>query len=153
MSDDGPLVPLPEERVVRSNPDDSRTEVVVVTDPGHPGRPVLTDDGDTLHLVSDGRVMSRTTYPLSWSDAPSARMLILDRGTGTALSLEPRYLLRGPARGPLASGPGMTVAPCRRDDLGVVSPGPRGAVGDADQRSDHRLAGRNARLLAGGRSA
>ncbi|MFC7818944.1 hypothetical protein ACFUTR_30430 [Streptomyces sp. NPDC057367] len=30
----------------------------------------------------------------------------------------PRYLLRGPARGPLASGPGMAVAPCRWDDLG-----------------------------------
>ncbi|MFJ2590523.1 hypothetical protein, partial [Streptomyces sp. NPDC087538] len=30
----------------------------------------------------------------------------------------PRYLFRGPARGPLASGPGMTVSPCRRDDLG-----------------------------------
>jgi hypothetical protein len=30
----------------------------------------------------------------------------------------PRYVLRGPARGPLASGPGMTVAPCRTDDLG-----------------------------------
>ncbi|MFG2803703.1 hypothetical protein [Streptomyces pseudovenezuelae] len=70
MSDDGPPVPLPEERVVRSNPDDSRTEVVVATDPGHPGRPVLTDDGDTPHLVSDGRVLSRTTYPPSWSDAP-----------------------------------------------------------------------------------
>ncbi|MFF7072064.1 hypothetical protein [Streptomyces pseudovenezuelae] len=70
MSDDGPPVPLPEERVVRSNPDDSRTEVVVVTDPGHPGRPVLTDDGDTPHLVSDGQVLSRTTYPPSWSDAP-----------------------------------------------------------------------------------
>lgn len=25
----------------------------------------------------------------------------------------PRYVLRGPARGPLASGPGMTVSPCR----------------------------------------
>ncbi|MGW7754000.1 integrase core domain-containing protein, partial [Streptomyces violaceusniger] len=30
----------------------------------------------------------------------------------------PRYLLGGPARGPLASGPGMTVPPCRRHDLG-----------------------------------
>ncbi len=30
----------------------------------------------------------------------------------------PRYLFRGPARGPLASGLGMTVAPCRWDDLG-----------------------------------
>jgi hypothetical protein len=70
MSDDGPPVSLPEERVVRWNPDDSRTEVVVATDPSHPGRPVLTDDGDTPHLVSDGHVLSRTTYPPSWSDAP-----------------------------------------------------------------------------------
>ncbi|MGW0990070.1 PIG-L deacetylase family protein, partial [Streptomyces sp. NPDC002486] len=30
----------------------------------------------------------------------------------------PRYVFRGPARGPLASGPGMTVPPCRTDDLG-----------------------------------
>ncbi|MEU9880960.1 IMP cyclohydrolase, partial [Streptomyces phaeochromogenes] len=30
----------------------------------------------------------------------------------------PRYVFRGPARGPLASGPGMTVPPCRRHDLG-----------------------------------
>ncbi|WP_330323893.1 hypothetical protein [Streptomyces pseudovenezuelae] len=89
MSDDGPPVALPEERVVRWNPDDSPTEVVVATDPGNPVRPVLTDDGDTQHLVSDGRVLSRTTYPPSWSDAPPARMLILDPGTGTALSLEP----------------------------------------------------------------
>ncbi|MBJ6615383.1 bifunctional DNA primase/polymerase [Streptomyces sp. I3(2020)] len=72
--------------------------------------------------------------------------------SATELAL-PRYLFRGPARGPLASGPGMTVAPCRWDDLGVVSPGPRGAVGDADQRSDHRPAGRNARPCPGGRSA
>jgi hypothetical protein len=37
----------------------------------------------------------------------------------------PRYLLGGPARGPLASGLGMTVAPCRSDDLGggVTGPG------------------------------
>ncbi|MDX2701110.1 helix-turn-helix domain-containing protein, partial [Streptomyces ipomoeae] len=32
----------------------------------------------------------------------------------------PRYVFRGPARGPLASGPGMTFAPCRTDDLGGV---------------------------------
>jgi hypothetical protein len=38
----------------------------------------------------------------------------------------PRYLLRGPARGPLASGPGMTVAPCRTDDLGGGVTGPEG---------------------------
>jgi hypothetical protein len=37
---------------------------------------------------------------------------------GATVAVLPRYLLRGPARGPLASGPGMTVAPCRTDDLG-----------------------------------
>ncbi|MET8894046.1 transposase family protein [Streptomyces albogriseolus] len=39
----------------------------------------------------------------------------------------PRYVFRGPARGPLASGPGMTVPPCRADDLGggVTGPGRR----------------------------
>lgn len=38
------------------------------------------------------------------------------RGSGRA----PRYVLRGPARGPRASGPGMAVPRCRRHD-------PRGA--------------------------
>jgi hypothetical protein len=38
----------------------------------------------------------------------------------------PRYVLRGPARGPLASGPGMTVSPCRSDDLGGGVTGPEG---------------------------
>lgn len=39
--------------------------------------------------------------------------------------LRPRYLFRGPAMGPLASGPGMTVSPCRTNDLGggVAGPG------------------------------
>ncbi|MGW2108351.1 hypothetical protein [Streptomyces sp. NPDC001948] len=32
---------------------------------------------------------------------------------GSPLAVTPRCLFRGPARGPLASGPGMTVAPCR----------------------------------------
>ena len=36
---------------------------------------------------------------------------------------------------------------------GVVSPGPEGAVGDADERSGHRPVRRNAGQLAGGRSA
>ncbi|MFE0498232.1 GntR family transcriptional regulator, partial [Streptomyces albidoflavus] len=46
-------------------------------------------------------------------EAPPARSELLD-----VAECVPRYLFRGPARGPLASGPGMTVAPCRRDDLG-----------------------------------
>ncbi|WP_407698910.1 hypothetical protein, partial [Streptomyces acidicola] len=36
----------------------------------------------------------------------------------------PRYVFRGPARGPLASGPGMAVPPCRTDDLGGGATGP-----------------------------
>ncbi|MEE1826277.1 hypothetical protein PUR61_29415, partial [Streptomyces sp. BE20] len=34
-------------------------------------------------------------------------------------------------------GPGMTVSPCRRDDLGGGVTGPGGVVGDADERSGH----------------
>ncbi|MEU4928213.1 CU044_5270 family protein [Streptomyces yokosukanensis] len=72
MSDGKPPVTLPEERVVRWNADDSHTEVVVATDPSRPGRPVLTDGDEdgAPRLVEDGKVLSRTTYPPSWSDAP-----------------------------------------------------------------------------------
>ncbi|MER7188450.1 CU044_5270 family protein, partial [Streptomyces hyaluromycini] len=66
MSDDRPPLTLPEERVVRWRADGSHTEVVVATDPSHPGRPVLTDEG----LVEDGRVLSRRTFPPMWGDGP-----------------------------------------------------------------------------------
>ncbi|MFD4577803.1 CU044_5270 family protein [Streptomyces sp. NPDC058417] len=71
MSDDGPPVTLPEERVVRWTADGRHTELVVATDPRHPGRPVLGEDEDgTPRLVEDGHVLSRRTYPPTWSDAP-----------------------------------------------------------------------------------
>ncbi|MFJ7147366.1 CU044_5270 family protein [Streptomyces sp. NPDC100445] len=70
MADSRPPVTLPEERVVRWRADDSHTELVVATDPRRPGRPVLTDEGDDPRLVADGHVLSRVTYPPSWSDAP-----------------------------------------------------------------------------------
>ncbi|MGW3145963.1 CU044_5270 family protein [Streptomyces sp. NPDC001177] len=70
MSDDKPPVTLPEERIVRWRADDSHTELVVATDPRHPGRPVLTDEGREPRLVEEGHVLSRQTYPPSWSDAP-----------------------------------------------------------------------------------
>ncbi|MEU1014011.1 CU044_5270 family protein [Streptomyces sp. NPDC005890] len=70
MTDGKPPVTLPEERVVRWRADDSHTELVVATDPRHPGRPVLTDTGGDPGPVADGHVLSRTTYPPSWSDAP-----------------------------------------------------------------------------------
>ncbi|MFF3706184.1 CU044_5270 family protein [Streptomyces phaeochromogenes] len=70
MSEDEPPITLPVERIVRWNADDSHTELVVATDPRHPGRPVLSEgDGDS-HLVDDGHVISEQTFPPSWSDAP-----------------------------------------------------------------------------------
>ncbi|MFJ7334113.1 CU044_5270 family protein [Streptomyces sp. NPDC101116] len=70
MSDDKPPITLPEERIVRWRADDSHTELVVATDPRHPGRPVLSDAGGKPHLVDDGHVLLDRTYPPSWSDAP-----------------------------------------------------------------------------------
>ncbi|MFC7935592.1 CU044_5270 family protein [Streptomyces sp. NPDC057387] len=71
MSDDAPPVTLPEERVVRWTADGRHTELVVATDPRHPGRPVLGEDEDgNPRQVEDGHVISDTTYPPSWSDAP-----------------------------------------------------------------------------------
>ncbi|MET8246459.1 CU044_5270 family protein [Streptomyces sp. NPDC005202] len=69
-SDDKPPITLPEERVVRRQADGSHTELVVATDPSHPGRPVLTDEGGDPRTVADGHVLSDRTYPPSWSDAP-----------------------------------------------------------------------------------
>jgi hypothetical protein len=70
MSDQDPPITLPQETIVRWNADDTHTELVVATDPRHPGRPVLTDEGGAPRLVDDGHVLSRQTYPPSWSDAP-----------------------------------------------------------------------------------
>ncbi|MGN9815622.1 CU044_5270 family protein [Streptomyces sp. SD11] len=71
MSEDKPPVTLPVERVVRWNADDSHTELVVATDPRHPGRRVLSDaDDGRPRLVDDGHVISEQTFPPSWSDAP-----------------------------------------------------------------------------------
>ncbi|MFE0516905.1 CU044_5270 family protein [Streptomyces sp. NPDC058964] len=70
LSDGEKPVTLPVERVVRWRADATHTELVVATDPSRPGRPVLTDEGDDPHEVADGHVISRTTYPPMWSDAP-----------------------------------------------------------------------------------
>jgi hypothetical protein len=70
MSDQAPPITLPQETIVRWKPDGSHTELVVATDPRHPGRPVLSDEDEHPHLVADGHVISRQAYPPSWSDAP-----------------------------------------------------------------------------------
>ncbi|MER6049994.1 CU044_5270 family protein [Streptomyces sp. NPDC001793] len=55
-------VTVPEERITRWNPDGSGSELVVATDPRHPGRPVIHDDGGRWRTASDGRVLHRATY-------------------------------------------------------------------------------------------
>ncbi|WSQ14959.1 CU044_5270 family protein [Streptomyces sp. NBC_01231] len=70
MSENEPPITLPVERVVRWHADASHTELVVATDPQHPGRPVLSEGGDRPRLVEDGHVLSEQTYGPSWSDAP-----------------------------------------------------------------------------------
>ncbi|MFF1674884.1 CU044_5270 family protein [Streptomyces sp. NPDC058256] len=65
-----PPLTLPEERVVRWKADGSHTELVVATDPRHPGKPVITDADLLPRTVEDGHVLSSQTYPPSWSDAP-----------------------------------------------------------------------------------
>ncbi|TPQ23567.1 CU044_5270 family protein [Streptomyces sporangiiformans] len=63
-------ITLPQERIVRWKADGSHTELVVATDPRHPGEPVITDEGGDPRTVEDGHVLKRQTYPPSWSDAP-----------------------------------------------------------------------------------
>lgn len=70
MSEDKPPITLPVERIVRWQADASHTELVVATDPRHPGRPVLTDENGDPGLVEDGHVISDRTFGPSWSDAP-----------------------------------------------------------------------------------
>ncbi|MGG7574012.1 CU044_5270 family protein [Streptomyces sirii] len=61
--DAAPPVTVPEERITRWNTDGSGSELVVATDPRHPGRPVIHDDDGHWRTVSDGEVLHRKTYP------------------------------------------------------------------------------------------
>jgi len=58
-----PPVTVPEERITSWNDDGSGSELVVATDPRHPGRPVIHDNDGTWQTVSDGKVLHRKTYP------------------------------------------------------------------------------------------
>ncbi|MFE7610388.1 CU044_5270 family protein [Streptomyces celluloflavus] len=66
--DAAPPVTVPEERLTRWNPDGSGSELVVATDPRHPGRPVIHDSGGRWSTVNDGKILHRKTYPAG-SDA------------------------------------------------------------------------------------
>ncbi|WP_349632483.1 CU044_5270 family protein [Streptomyces lydicamycinicus] len=54
---------VPEERITSWNDDGSGSELVVATDPRHPGRPVIHDNDGTWQTVRDGKVLHRKTYP------------------------------------------------------------------------------------------
>ncbi|GAU70961.1 hypothetical protein SSP35_24_00660 [Streptomyces sp. NBRC 110611] len=61
--DAAPPVTVPEERITRWNTDGSGSELIVATDPQHPGRPVIHDDHGRWRTVSDGEVLHRKNYP------------------------------------------------------------------------------------------
>ncbi|MFC9234196.1 CU044_5270 family protein [Streptomyces decoyicus] len=61
--DAAPPVTVPEERITHWNDDGSGSELVVATDPRHPGRPVIHDNDGHWQTVSDGKVLHRKTYP------------------------------------------------------------------------------------------
>ncbi|MFD5474183.1 hypothetical protein ACFWJL_27765, partial [Streptomyces sp. NPDC127105] len=83
--------------------------------------PAATGDesaGAVVPAFADIAVVEVVDSVMRGDDPPQAP---LPPGTllmRTAFRSGPRYVFRGPARGPLASGPGMTVSPCRRHDLG-----------------------------------
>lgn len=58
-----PPVTVPEEHLTRWDADGSGTELVVATDPRHPGEPVISDSGGSPHTVADGEVLHRAAYP------------------------------------------------------------------------------------------
>ncbi|MEU5614962.1 IS3 family transposase [Streptomyces sparsogenes] len=96
--------------------------------PARPGRPPLAEE--TVALIQRlarenptwGYVRIQGELRRLGHRAAAATIQRILRRSG----LPPRYVLRGPARGPLASGPGMTVPPCRRHDLGGGVTGPAG---------------------------
>lgn len=105
------------------------------------------------HRLSGSPPRQRTTASERWrTGSPSLRRRgshRATRGSGSPRSAAPDATPTRMAqhhRHPKSNGIGA-------DDPGVVSPVPRGAVGDADERSGYRPAECSARHPAGGRSA
>ncbi|WP_043264161.1 CU044_5270 family protein [Streptomyces sp. CT34] len=68
--DAAPPATVPEERITRWHADGSGSELVVATDPRHPGRPVIHDDHGRWTTVGGAEVLHRTTYPPGSGDRP-----------------------------------------------------------------------------------
>ncbi|MFF0479428.1 hypothetical protein [Streptomyces sp. NPDC004284] len=86
----------------------------------------LTQSGSGLVVYSPTRTtLTDLTTPAPAASRPSRTPRVLP-GAYTWVEGSPRYVLRGPAIGPLASGSGMAVSPCRTDDLGGGVTGPEG---------------------------
>lgn len=97
--------------------------------PGPPPRPRTRRTSQTFQAVHGPRAQGRRAPPKAVADSPMTpfRTPGPDRLLPVPAGMVPRHGFSGPARGPLASGPGMTVPPCRTDDLegGVTGPGRR----------------------------
>lgn len=80
---------------------------------------------NSLSVLDRLRVAPKITHPVSgavkWPPAAASDVIELARFSAAQ---SPRYLLRGRARGPLVSGPGMTVSPLSAMTWGVVFTGP-----------------------------
>ncbi|MGW9382303.1 serine hydrolase [Streptomyces albidoflavus] len=72
-------------------------------------RPGTSWNYSNTNYILAGMVIEKVTGH-SWEKEVERRIL---RPLGLRATSAPRYVFRGPATGPLASGPGMTVAPCR----------------------------------------
>ncbi|WP_411575210.1 hypothetical protein [Streptomyces fradiae] len=99
-----------------------RVQDVVLNTPG--ARELLANLADYADLpagprrIAIGCAGGRQGQPGSSNSWPENSAPAAARSTSNTSTSSPRYVCRGPARGPLASGPGMAVAPCRWDDLG-----------------------------------
>ncbi|MER8089902.1 hypothetical protein ACFVZR_37795, partial [Streptomyces sp. NPDC058316] len=73
-----------------------------------------------LYWAIDQRLVGKIAVP--WqphgNDPLASKEDYIEALRALLLHETPRYLFRGPATGPPASGPGMTVSPCRTDGLG-----------------------------------
>lgn len=115
----------------------------------------MTELGDHVLLVLDDlHAADLGTFQLLYHLAPTCadrrlRILVTVRDE----QLPPVMFFAVLQEGRWPPGPAWLFPPVEPMTWGVVPPGPRGAVGDADERPDYRPAWRNARPLAGGRSA
>ncbi|MEU3008117.1 hypothetical protein [Streptomyces sp. NPDC007020] len=107
--------PAPDAQVrLDTHPTHASAVIAIVTGPDT-AEIVAVLEADAWHTVAEATlVLVRIDR-----EEPHWAQKTADRLTADGVTVAiPRYVFRGPVMGPLASGPGMTVSPCRTDDLG-----------------------------------